>query len=929
MNEAETDAARATARLGQVLRGKYRLDRVLGVGGMAAVYAATHRNGMEVAVKILHADLASRPDIRARFLREGLAANALRHPGAVKVVDDDVSEDGSAFLVMELLRGEPLDAVWERCGRVLPMGTVLAIGSQLCDVLAAAHKAGIVHRDLKPQNLFLTVDGALKVLDFGIARLREASSVSATDTGTTLGTPTFMSPEQAAGDTRKVGPQSDLYSVGATLFTLASGEYVHEGENAQQIVVRTATAPARSLAAVIPGAPRPLIDVVDRAIAFDPGARWASAEEMRDALRVAHLEVLGVAVPASIPLPRLTGLAWFRHTSKPPSGPSNTATPVTVGGSPVSFPIGSPPAAAHDVASGASTTRPLPPARSRVRALSGLLGVCVAVLGVAVFLGLRARGSEEPGATRTLATAASGPGDPPVLPSSVPAAMAAYKAGVQAEHDANREVAEASFLEAVAADPGMGAAHLRYAISALMREKGGIAHTHFSKATGLRATLGAVDAALLDAFEPLFDRQPPDWPETERRLDAASKRMPKETQLLNYLTKIRLQQNELDAAIEAADRALALDPRHAGALFAKQVALHKRGDTEGVVRVADQCLEAAPQAAACLTLQMDSYSYLGRCKEVERDAQRLISINPEGPGGFFSLAQAGFALGQAPDGVLESLKMEWKNQGDDAAWSEAGDRSCLAALTGDAPALERALDAMDRISDEGRDAWQHMNAAWTRAETFTEFGSPDRAAEVARAFLERRSAWQEDPGLDLQAIAFDVLPMMSKVAQLGGKVSKEEFERRRDGWVSSWKARLSPGMHGYLWIYGHAQTATTPDEARAALAALPPYLPLPPERQLFIADAAIGHVYVMAGKPAEAVPFLQGASSRCDVFEDPFAYVHASLWLGEALAETGKKDEACRAYDRVIHAWSGFGAKSVTLREARAKALALACVLGK
>src|SRR5262249_25006573 len=143
--------------------------------------------------------------------------------GAVAILDDDTAEDGSAFLVMELLDGAPVDAVAERAGGRLPMAAAIAIARQLLDVLAAAHDKGIVHRDLKPANLFLLRSGQLKVLDFGIARLRDPSpNALATGTGAMMGTPAFMAPEQALGRTADVDAQTDLWAVGATLFKLVS-----------------------------------------------------------------------------------------------------------------------------------------------------------------------------------------------------------------------------------------------------------------------------------------------------------------------------------------------------------------------------------------------------------------------------------------------------------------------------------------------------------------------------------------------------------------------------------------------------------------------------------------------------------------------------------------------------------------------------------
>jgi serine/threonine protein kinase len=127
--------ARAEARLGSTLQGKYRLDRVLGIGGMATVFAATHRNQAELAVKVLHPELSLRDDLRKRFLREGYVGNSVKHPGAVLVVDDDIAEDGSAFLVMELLRGRSLEDLWEREGRHLSSRVVTALALQLIEVL--------------------------------------------------------------------------------------------------------------------------------------------------------------------------------------------------------------------------------------------------------------------------------------------------------------------------------------------------------------------------------------------------------------------------------------------------------------------------------------------------------------------------------------------------------------------------------------------------------------------------------------------------------------------------------------------------------------------------------------------------------------------------------------------------------------------------
>jgi serine/threonine-protein kinase len=290
---------RAERRIGTTV-GKYRIERILGVGGMACVYLAVHRNGHKVAIKMLHAEVSVDADLRARFVREGYAANAIDHRGVVRILDDDETEDGSAFLVMELLDGETLAARTKRAGR-LPVREALALGHQLLDVVAAAHAKGVVHRDIKPENLFVTPDGVLKVLDFGIARMRAVTSSDSepTHTGRAMGTPAFMAPEQAFGRAREVDERTDVFSCGATLFSVLSGELVHEAETAQEQMVYAATRPARSLGSAAGGGlelPREVVAVVDKALAFERAGRWQTAIAMRDALARVSAELFGEAL---------------------------------------------------------------------------------------------------------------------------------------------------------------------------------------------------------------------------------------------------------------------------------------------------------------------------------------------------------------------------------------------------------------------------------------------------------------------------------------------------------------------------------------------------------------------------------------------------------------------------------------------------------
>jgi eukaryotic-like serine/threonine-protein kinase len=304
--DAKLATERAEARIGSLIKDKWTLDRLLGVGGMACVYAATHRNKKRAAVKMLHPEYSTDPEIRERFLREGYLANSVGHRGVVTVDDDDVAEDGSAFIVMELLDGETLEQRWRRKEHRLPLEEVLAVADQVLDALAAAHDKGVVHRDLKPENLFLTRDGVVKLLDFGVGRLKEMNGVvTSTLSGATMGTPAFMAPEQARGRWEEVDEQTDLWGIGATLFTLLTGEYVHEGQTVNETLALAVTQPARSVMTLRGDLPEAVGALIDRALAYTKADRFPNARAMQAEVRLVYAQLSGqdVALAPQLSVP--------------------------------------------------------------------------------------------------------------------------------------------------------------------------------------------------------------------------------------------------------------------------------------------------------------------------------------------------------------------------------------------------------------------------------------------------------------------------------------------------------------------------------------------------------------------------------------------------------------------------------------------------
>ena len=272
---------------------------------MGAVYAGLHRNGARAAVKVLHPHLAVHGEVRERFLREGYAANRVEHPCVVKVLDDDLvrsgPDEGTAYLVMELLDGESLESSSNR-GLQLTERELLALSQVILEMLEVAHANGVVHRDIKPDNVFITPQGTgaerVKVLDFGLARLLEEHSK--TVHGLALGTPSFMSPEQAAGRNSEIDGRTDLFALGAMGFRLITGKRVHKAASTLELVGKMANLPAPRIRSVRPEVSESLARVLDQALEFRREDRYETAAAMRADVEKA-LTALDAAGPLTLP----------------------------------------------------------------------------------------------------------------------------------------------------------------------------------------------------------------------------------------------------------------------------------------------------------------------------------------------------------------------------------------------------------------------------------------------------------------------------------------------------------------------------------------------------------------------------------------------------------------------------------------------------
>ncbi len=397
--------------------GNFQLLRTLGEGGMGVVYEAEHMTmHRRAAIKVLRSELVRDDQAIRRFFNEARATNEVRHPGIVQIYDCGTREDGSPWLIMELLEGETLS---RRIGRVgaMPAAEVIVLGAQAASVLEATHRAGIIHRDLKPDNLFIvnnqeTESGErVKVLDFGIAKLTSTATAKSmhTQTGMLMGTPLYMSPEQCRG-TSQVDARSDIYSFGLILYQMTSGELPFMSEGMGELFDMQMNRPPPPLESKVPGVNPALSAAIERALRKDPAERFQTMGEVQRAL----LAALSVASPSAArpgPRPRVATPIAAVPPAAERSAPSKAARAMPASGT-------------TTLSAGATEMDTLTVPRSRMgRPLgiaAGLLVVAGVVLAVRALPALKRHGGgDDPlppiPAPKALPHQAS-PAPPPVTP---------------------------------------------------------------------------------------------------------------------------------------------------------------------------------------------------------------------------------------------------------------------------------------------------------------------------------------------------------------------------------------------------------------------------------------------------------------------------------------------------------------------------------
>lgn len=848
----------------------FRIVGRLGQGGMGIVYRAEdERLRRTVALKVLPDAFAGDEDRRRRLLREARSAAALTHANIATVYEVD-EDGGRVFIAMELVEGETLRDRIAR-GRI-PVGEVVRIARGIARGLARAHAKGIVHRDLKPDNVVIDLDGEPKILDFGLAKLREdeqALGKSAIESGETasqitreghlLGTPQYMSPEQAGG-----GPadaRSDVFALGILMYEMLTARRPFEAERLGELLAQIQRDPPTPLRKAASDVPADLAAIVERCMAKRPGERFATAGEVSTALDGGVTS--GVKSQA--------GLAM----------PVQTKT------------------------------------RSRLSLVTVLVFVASGVAAVAYYA--RSRASRSPVSTGVVAESSRVRviTDWPAPRTAIPEAATLYAEGLQALRDASGDVFMSDMERAIALDPHLAAAHVRLALSSSGEE---VARQHIAAATQARTSLDARDQLFLAFAEAKFG-YPLTIERTTRAAHTLLEALPDDPEALFWAARA------LAAGVEAPkllDRAIQLDPKFANVESTRALIAAGNDDADAILAAADRCLAISPSSGTCLRRRADVHSIRGECDDLELDARQMVAIDPTGAQGYGYLSTALASKG-APVEALQQLasKAEAVAGAGRARRLALQDAASIAVYAGDFISAEASLIALQAEQASLTDESRHT-AMEQLILLYGEEGEAAKAANVGEELLRQLPAWNPDSVTRGRGCALAAL-------HRGARLPDSRANATRDGWLSAWK--VSGSLVNTVWVPLYAACADTPAEAREALAALPAYSPLATHATHPSEAGSEGRVYALAGEGDRATPLLQAAVRWCgDVprTSEPLPIdwlvdgARDRFLLGQAL-EASDHEASCAQYTSVLARWSNAKPRSVTAEKARARSRALGC----
>jgi serine/threonine-protein kinase len=878
---------------------RYHLEALLGEGGMGRVFRAHDAKlGRRVALKILHAPgqgAAPNPDAASRMVREARAAAAFNHRSVVAVYD--VGEiDGWPYIAMELVEGTLLRAFVGDPD--VPLEQRVAWLLDVARGLAAAHRAGLVHRDVKPENVMIDREGAAKILDFGIARRADGDAVDpiartsaanlpvVTAEGVIVGTLPYMAPEQVRG--AMIDGRCDQFAWGAMAYELLAGKVPWRFTGGPQLVAEILEAKVTPLREVAPAVDPLVAAAVERALRPARDERFPTMDDL-----VAF--VTGGSGPVVVP-----------------SSPASRVSIVSSGSGATSEPL-----AKTELAASGTVE---PPARASSPRWP-LVGLGVAVIAGAALLLAHPWSAPAPGSAPASASAsASALASAPALtltPGPLPegrAARAAYSAALQSFRDGQSDEWRRNLEAVVAADPSFGAAYL-WLGHIWLGEDDPRARGYFAKAQQHRATLGEVDAALLDALEPRF-RDPPARGERLARMEKLGARYPRDATVQYMLGLAHLALYRYEDAGVAFDRALEVDPHFAFGYVNRIFIARSEGDVAKAEGLVDRCEEACPTTIDCRGERLELDSALGRCDAMVKEARAIVAREAASAGVLELEADAMAALGDPRATVIEMLQRANDTETEDRDYNTAQRRVEVDVYYGDlAAALRDSADA--EATTTGHPDRNPVDILVERLGILSETGDKAALRALVPSVRGRIGAWEGGAGA---AAGVDV----RRYEVLAGLATRDDLRARREAFMKARQAARdrdgSKREPFWDWEAGYAATALDAKDAQEALELLAKLGPVPRGASLVPAALAhLGHAYVLAGRWADAVAPLRTATSACNALQWPREAILARFDLATALEHTDGAAAARPVYQSVVDRWGSARPRSVTGDAAKAR----------
>ena len=860
-----------TLAIGRIFAGRYSIESLLGEGGMGSVYRV-HDSTLDrlAALKVVRvgdggSTGASNTTARARLLREARSAAAFAHPNAVSIYD--VGEvDGITYIAMELIEGRTLRAHIDDPSA--PLAVRIGWLPDVARALAAAHRRGIIHRDVKPENVMITREGIVKVLDFGIARKARTETdalaptqknvESLTGAGAIVGTPLYMAPEQIHGD--ELDARVDQFAWGLIAHEVMTGELPWGRErNAPRNVADMFSQPPRSARDKIPEMPEELQMAISRALSRSPADRCETMDDL---------------------------VAMF------------TADPTGTG--PMKRPAG----------------RTRVGGRARVRlgwryyAAGGAAFACLLVAAVARSPWQKgsppALSKQAPDAARGLAIT-----DVPLPASDHPDAIDAYKAALRGLRTSNLDTAEDNLKLALQRDPELAAANLRLVPIALERSGGVDPAPPYRRAIQLRERLSDRDRQILDAYALLVETDPADYQEASLRFERLVAARSDDAEVADDLARVDVIRGDGAAARVAIDHALAIDPAYGDAWMLKVESERTMGQFAEAAADADACF-ARFTSLDCL-LERSVIAQFTAAPDAISIARKQQALAPDSVEAAMALAGALFVSGADPAALEAAF-----NPARATMSKRAQDYfdSMLAVLAGD---FARARDGLVKWRDSAPPIrTKQSRIAWILVSLDEEMGDGDMALRDAEKFASAMPAFSS---ARVPAYSDPIMPVL-RVLQEHGKLTRDDYARQRASFVEASASHVGATGRALVWLVAYAEAVRNAEDAKEALEAAPglgepTYQPM--------GGAPVGHVHLLAGDLAGALPDLQRGARSTDVFINPIASMRARLELGLALERGGDRAGACAQYAVLVTAWGSATPKSVSLAEARDRRRALSC----